>query len=366
MLVENLPELAFSAGADGAIDYFNRRWYEYTGSSFEEMKGWGWQQTHDPEVLPKVLERWRHSVATGEPFEMEYPMRSADGTFRWFLTRAQPLRDAQGRVVRWFGTSTNVDEQRRQAAALKEAIEARDTFLSVAGHELKTPLTPMSLRLQSFSRLVEKQPASPFVDQVRTYAVSARKQIDKLAELVNDLLDVSRISRGSFRLEIEPTDLAQIVKEVVVRFEPEAQRAGSTLELHAPGSLLAKTAKLRMEQVVTNLIDNAIKYGAGKAISVSLEEVDERQARLTVKDRGIGVPPQHLSRIFDRFERAVSERNYGGLGLGLYITRTIVDLLGGEIAVQSEQGEGATFTVVVPRDSSVRSAEGERSSGGVG
>ncbi|QRO00060.1 HAMP domain-containing histidine kinase [Archangium violaceum] len=182
-------------------------------------------------------------------------------------------RDTHGEIVRWFGTNTNVDEQRRQATALKEAVEARDIFLSVASHELKTPLTPMAIRLQGLARTLDKQADSPFVQQVRAYTESAKRQIDKLAALVNDLLDVSRISSGRFRMELEPTDLAVLARDVVTRFEPEAQRAGSSLELHAPPSLTARSAKLRVEQVFTNLVDNAIKYGAGAPLSVTLERM---------------------------------------------------------------------------------------------
>jgi signal transduction histidine kinase len=278
---------------------------------------------------------------------MEFPIRGANGTFRWFLSRGKPLRNARGEVVRWFGTSVNIDEQRRQAAALNEAIEVRDTFLSVAGHELKTPLTPMALRLQAISKAVAAQPDSRFVQQVRAYTENARRQIDRITALVNDLLDVSRISSGRFRMELEPADLAALVREVVARFEPEAQQTGSALTLRVPDSLPARTARLRVEQVVTNLVDNAIKYGAGKPVTISLEHVGE-QARLTVTDAGIGIATEHISRIFERFERAVSERHYGGLGLGLYISRTIVELLGGSITVRSAPGEGASFTVLLP------------------
>ncbi|MBF5045628.1 MULTISPECIES: ATP-binding protein [Myxococcaceae] len=347
VLVENLPELAWSAGPDGAIDYFNQRWFEYTGSSREECLGWGWGALHDPEILPQTVARWKHSVSTGEPFEMEFPIRGADGVLRWFLSRGKPLQNARGEVVRWFGTSVNIDEQRRQAAALNEAIETRDTFLSVAGHELKTPLTPMALRLQAIARAVAQQPDSPFVRQVRAHTETARRQIDRLTALVNDLLDVSRISSGRFRMELEPADLGALVREVVTRFEPEAQQTGATLTLHVPDSLPTRTARLRVEQVVTNLVDNALKYGEGKPVTVSLERAGE-QARLIVADAGIGIPTEHLSRIFDRFERAVSERHYGGLGLGLYISRTIVESLGGSITVRSAPGEGAEFTVLLP------------------
>ena len=133
-LVENLPDLAWTARPDGFVDYYNRRWYEYTGTTFEEMQGWGWKSLHDPEKVEAVVERWRHSIDSGEPFEMEYPLRGADGTFRWFLTRVEPLHDAGGRIVRWFGSNTNIDERRRND-------DFRETFLGILGHDLRNPLS---------------------------------------------------------------------------------------------------------------------------------------------------------------------------------------------------------------------------------
>lgn len=315
--------------------------------------GWLEQYIHPDDQL-RVIEALTTAIRTRGVFELEHRVRRADGSLGWTLSRAVPIFGPDGQIVEWFGAASDVsprreaeEELRRQTAALKEAVEARDTFLSVAGHELKTPLTPMALRLQFLARLVAHQPDSPFTQQVRNYTESAKRQIDKVAALVNDLLDVSRISAGRFKVELEPTDLAAIARDVVIRFEPEAQRAGSPLELRAPASLVARSAKLRVDQVITNLVDNAIKYGAGKPISIVLESDGDR-ARLTVHDQGIGIAAEHRSRIFERFERAVSERNYGGLGLGLYISRTIVEALGGAIGVQSEPGNGATFSVELP------------------
>jgi PAS domain S-box-containing protein len=135
VFIDNLPELAWTARPDGHIDYYNRRWYEYTGTSFEEMQGWGWKRVHDPEVLPEVVERWKRSLATGEPFEMEFPLRGADGTFRWFLTRVAPVRDAGGRIVRWFGTNTNIDTLRAAraltVAVAEQSLDAQEMLLEL-------------------------------------------------------------------------------------------------------------------------------------------------------------------------------------------------------------------------------------------
>ena len=346
-VVENLPGLAWSALPDGYFDYFNRRWAEYTGRPPETMEGWGWQSVHDPAVLPRVLERWTHSLATGDAFEMEFPLRGADGVFRWFLGRVQPLRDSEGRIVRWFGVATNVDEQQRQATALRDALSARDTFLSVASHELRTPLTPLSLKLEMLAREARGALPSPFAQRVLGYTEATRRQVSRLSSLVSDLLDVSRIAAGRFTVVREPVDLAAVVREVVARVEPQALRAGSRLTLETPESLSTESDRLRFDQVVTNLVDNAIKYGDGKPIHVRLGS-EPGWAVLTVTDEGIGIDPAKLDVIFGRYERAVSERHYGGLGLGLYISRSVVEAMGGTVSAESERGAGATFEVRLP------------------
>ena len=119
-LANAIPQLAWMANPDGNIFWYNRRWYEYTGTSLEEMQGWGWQKVHDPDVLPAVIERWKHSIETGDAFEMEFPLRGADGTYRWFLTRVAALRDHEGRIVRWFGTNTDVDQVKQAEQALRD------------------------------------------------------------------------------------------------------------------------------------------------------------------------------------------------------------------------------------------------------
>ena len=346
-VVENLPGLAWSALPDGYFDYFNRRWAEYTGRPPESMEGWGWQAVHDPAVLPEVIERWRHSLATGDAFEMEFPLRGGDGVFRWFLGRVQPLRDSEGRIIRWFGMATNVDEQQRQAAVLRDALAARDTFLSVASHELRTPLTPLSLKLEMLAREARSALPAPFAQRVLGYTDATRRQVTRLSSLVSDLLDVSRIAAGRFTVERELVDLAAVVREVVARVEPQAQRAGSRLTLEVPEHLETESDRLRFDQVVTNLVDNAIKYGDGKPIHVRLG-AEPGWAVLTVVDEGIGIDPAKLDVIFGRYERAVSERHYGGLGLGLYISRSVVEAMGGSVSATSERGAGATFEVRLP------------------
>ena len=231
-------------------------------------------------------------------------------------------------------------------AELAEAMRTREEFLSLAGHQLKTPLTPLALRLQSLAREAAKQPDSSFAQNVNGYIETANRQVDKLSALVAELLDVSRMAAGKLRLDLETVDLGAVVRDVAARYLPRAEKASCVFEVEAP-DVTGRLDKLRVQQVVTNLIENAIAFGPGKPIRIRLQATSEK-ALLTVRDEGIGIAPNDQARIFERFERAVSSRNHGGFGLGLYICRTIVDALEGTISVQSEPGRGSTFTVELP------------------
>jgi signal transduction histidine kinase len=231
-------------------------------------------------------------------------------------------------------------------AELAEAVRIREEFLTLASHQLKTPLTPLALGLQSLAREAAKQPDSSFAQNVNGYIETANRQVRKLSALVAGLLDVSGMAAGKLRLVVEPVDLGTVVRDVAARYRPRAEKAGCVLDVDAPG-VTGRWDKLRLEQVVTNLIENAIAFGPGKPIRIRLQASSEK-ARLTVRDQGIGIAPHHQSRIFERFERAVSSRNYSGFGLGLYICRTIVEALDGTISVQSDPGRGSTFTVELP------------------
>jgi signal transduction histidine kinase len=223
----------------------------------------------------------------------------------------------------------------------------RDDFLSIASHELKTPLTPLSLKLQVMARLAGAEQGAELTRRMGNDLEAMRRYVRRLSDLISDLLDVARISGGRMRVELAEVELGGLVREVASRFEAEAERAGGRLEVRVEEPLVGRWDRLRLEQVVTNLLSNALKYGAGKPVHVRVVGVEER-ARLTVKDEGIGIDGLNLVRIFEKFERAVSERHYGGLGLGLYITQQIVRALGGNISVESEPHRGSTFTVELP------------------
>jgi signal transduction histidine kinase len=229
----------------------------------------------------------------------------------------------------------------------QEAVRLRDEFIAVASHELKTPLTPLNLRLQSLRRELDK--GGPVLDpsRLREHVAALQRQSKRLSTLVESLLDVSRLEAGRLELNLEYVDLSVLAREVTGRFAAQAVRSGTPLEVRANEPVVGIWDQVRLEQVVSSLLSNALKYGSGRPVLVLVER-GPRGARLTVKDEGIGISPEHLPRIFDRFERAVSAEHFGGLGLGLYLTRHLVEAFGGTIRASSEPGHGATFEVDLP------------------
>jgi PAS domain S-box-containing protein len=238
--------------------------------------------------------------------------------------------------------SVSLDNARLYHRTL-EAIGARDEFLSVASHELRTPLAALVLQLANLQRSIHD--GKP--DLVATRVAKAVHATTRLARLVEELLDVSRGKGGDITLHREHCDLAQIVRDVVERMGDHAKNAGCEVAVTAPLPVVGVWDHLRMEQVVVNLLSNALKYGAGKPIFVEAQMHGE-DAQLTVRDGGIGIAEVDAQRIFVRFERAVPWRHYAGLGLGLYIARQIIEAHGGRISVESKPAEGALFTVRLP------------------
>ena len=238
-------------------------------------------------------------------------------------------------------------ENARLVVLLRDAVRARDDFLSIASHELKTPLTPLLLRIESLERATARQPDSPYVHTVKSVLDVAKRQLKRLTDLTTDLLDATRIQAGKLAVDREEVDLVEVVRDVCQRFGPDASRIRSPLVLDAAASVVGLWDRLRIEQVVDNLLSNALKYGPGKPVEINVRS-REGSAILTVRDHGIGIRAEDHERIFGRFERAVSERSYGGLGLGLHIVRAIVEAFGGTVAVHSMPGEGAAFTVILP------------------
>jgi signal transduction histidine kinase len=242
-------------------------------------------------------------------------------------------------------TQRVLQERDRALEQAREALQTRDEFLSIASHELKTPLTSLYLQLQILMRYSKMGgDSSRFLKNIEL----CERQCGKLSGLLDELLDLTRVRVGKLRLTKSPVDLVELTNEIVRRFAPDNGDVGAPISfVSAAPSIRGHWDPTRIEQVVTNLVSNAVKYGNSQPIRITLTPTED-SARLVVQDRGIGIPEELQGKIFERFERAVEGDRISGLGLGLYISRQIVRAHGGEISVQSRMGEGSVFTVVLP------------------
>lgn len=341
-LAEAIPQIVWTAGADGSVNYFNQRWFEYTGRGGLGSVDPTWVGAIHPDEIERYLRQWQAARESARVLEVEVQLLRHDGAYRWFLCRAVPEQDERGQVVAWLGTFTDFDARRRALDAAREAVAKRDEFLSIASHELRTPLMTLRLRLDSLEQQLGPQETRP-VAAVR----ASIRQAERLVELVESLLDVSRIATGRLRIDPRPFDLVEAVEHVVEQFGAAAERAGCTIVLGTDGPVLGNWDRVRVEQIVQNLVDNAIKYAPHSPVEIGVHD-GGGGAVVTVSDHGIGIAPEDAERVFGQFERAVSAQHYGGLGMGLYIARSLAEAHGGEISVDSAPGVGSTFKVVLP------------------
>ena len=355
VMADGMPQLAWMARPDGWIHWYNKRWYEYTGTTPEDMAGWRWQSVHDPAVLPAVMAQWQTAISTGEQFEMVFPLRGADGTFRPFLTRISPLKDADGAVIHWFGTNTDITVQRQAEEALRVADRRKDEFLATLAHELRNPLAPIRTAVAVMSKASDLPERAAWALQIMD------RQSQHLTRLVDDLLEVSRITQGKVQLRKAPVPLQRALRDAIEAVNPALEAAGHALVVALPDEPLEIEADLtRVTQVFLNLLNNAVKFTprGGGMVSIGASR-DGDEAKVWVRDNGIGIAAQHVDGIFGMFSQvdAAIERTQGGLGIGLALVRGLVELHGGSVEASSlGVGKGSEFTVRLPLLEGARSA----------
>jgi PAS domain S-box-containing protein len=341
-LADNIDQLAWMASGDGWIFWYNRRWYEYTGTTAEDMAGWGWQRVHDPEALPAVMERWTASIVSGQPFDMEFPLKGADGVFRPFLTRIQPIRGEDGKVAMWFGTNTDVSAQKEMEAELERRVIARtaelteanaqlETFTYHVSHDLRGPLRTIG----ATSRILQEDYAGVLPGEAVALLTRQVEAANKLGQLIDDLLNLARLARA----EIERTrvDLTELARELAS--EAIAQHPGTTVRVEVEEGLVAQADPRLLRLAVLNLIENAVKYSPhGGNVRVG-----RRGNGFFVSDEGIGIPHEYLERIFEPFERLHKDHEFRGTGIGLANVRQVVERHSGRVWAESAPGKGSTL-----------------------
>ncbi|WP_414512264.1 ATP-binding protein [Nostoc sp. PCC 9305] len=360
-LAEAIPQLVWTTKPNGECDYFNQNWCEYTGLTLEQSLGSGWLAALHPDDVQRADKVWSDAVKNSTIYNNEYRFkRAADGSYRWQLARGLPLKDEQGFVVKWFGTCTDIHEQKQileerahlleleQVARAKAetANRIKDEFLAVLSHELRTPLNA----ILGWSKLLQTRR----LDQTKTSEALAtiERNATLQVQLIEDLLDISRILQGKLTLNITKINLKSTVLSALQTMQLAAET--KLIEVNTvfePGVGQIMGDSTRLQQVVWNLLSNAIKFTPrGGKVEVRLQETDG-YAQIIVSDTGKGISADFLPFVFDYFRQAdsTSTRNFGGLGLGLAIVRNIIEMHGGIVKADSHgEGQGAIFTVSLP------------------
>ncbi|PYE13871.1 PAS/PAC sensor hybrid histidine kinase [Paraburkholderia silvatlantica] len=360
-LSEALPHLVLTCGADGNCDFVSKQWLDYTGLDAGQSHGLAWLDAVHADDREEIRDTWLKAVSSGAAdYRHELRIRRHDGAYRWFDVRIVPMRDPRGGVSKWFGSCTDIDAQREatqererllaseQAArqTAEEANRAKDRFLAMLSHELRTPLTPVL----AGTRLLEQIPGLP--EAARAGVLMIRRNIELEARLIDDLLDLTRVANGKLSLALETVDVHEVIEAVLELFHSEIQfkQQDVHVDLRAQQHYV-RGDRARLQQMLWNLVRNAAKFTPDGG-HIYVRTRDERmQVEIEVEDTGIGIAPEQIGKLFHAFEQGSHNltRQFGGLGLGLAVTRALTEAHGGNVSAKSPGAHcGATFTIVLP------------------
>ena len=340
-----MPQLGWIADAAGTVLYFNRNFHEFTGKTAGDMQS-GWGPVHHPEHLDAAVARWKVSLEAGEPFEMTFPLRRHDGEFRWFLTRATPVKDDAGKIVQWVGVASDIDEQKKAEAALEEAVKVREELLAMVSHDLRNPMNAVLMAAAQIEYLVDD--GSP-AERILKSAGIIKRAIERMNRLVSDLLDLSRLEAGKpISIELDTYDASKLAVQSVEAVEPLVTSRKIKLQSAIePGPVWTTCDADRIRQVMDNLLGNAIKFTReGGFIRIGVRR-DGDNVLFFVRDSGAGIKEDQLEHIFSRYWQGDANRQRG-VGLGLAIVKAIIDAHHGKVWAESKPDQGATFYFTIP------------------
>jgi PAS domain S-box-containing protein len=356
-MAESMPQKIFTAKPNGDVDYFNRQWILFTGPAVDEIGNWGWAQFVHPEDLEDNLSTWRESIASGEPFLFEHRFRRADGTYQWHLSRAQAMRDANGNISMWIGSSTDIHEQKEKEAELQRANDDLQQFAYSASHDLQEPIRNVAV----YSELVAKRYHNVLDADGQQFLGFLQEGGRRLATLINDLLTYTRA--GVAQANETLVDASIVLKQALLNLAEAIRESDARVTSDVlPEVYMAES---HLQQVFQNLIGNALKYRSQDTPHIHVSANTRGAAWcFSVRDNGIGIDPKYKEKIFGVFKRLHHDQKYTGTGIGLAICQRVVERYGGRIWVESEPEKGSTFFFTVPKHPQrIRSASVEPSAG---
>lgn len=338
LLADSIVQIVWITDPAGKYEYYNKRWYDFTGLTAEQFHGQSWKQMVHPDDRDRVWKQWENSLSTGIDYEIEYRLGNKEGEYVWVLGQAAPVYGSEGKIIKWFGTCTDIHEH-------KKIQQQKEEFISIASHELKTPLTSLKATLQILERQTKKEFSTTSLNC--KMVDSANIQVKKLVTLVNDLLDVTKIEQGQLVLNKTEFTFLEIVNSCCDSIAGGFSKIKATGEMDIP--IMADYPKI--EQVLINLINNSFKYAPNSHEIIINAKREKDFIKISVQDFGPGISPEKLPHLFALYYRADTKGNqYSGLGLGLYICYKIITNHGGLMGVESELGQGSTFTFTLPID----------------
>ena len=354
-MVETIPQLAWMGDSTGHLFWYNQRWQDFTGADQAQMKILGWEPFHHPDHFDRAAKKWSDHLAMGKPWEDVFPLRGKNGEYRTFLSRAEPIRDLQGNITRWFGTNTDITDALQAEKDLKRAKEeaenanqAKSAFLANMSHEIRTPLGA----IMGFSDLA-RQPGTP-LDEVKDYLSVVERNSTQVLRIIDDILDLAKVEAGRVELENIDFSLLEFLADFSSLMGFRARENGIQFLLKAdsdlPDPILADPTRLR--QILTNAVGNAIKFTAKGSVTLHVS-VSGHRLKFRIVDTGRGISTDQRQNLFQAFVQAdvSTTRKFGGTGLGLVLTKRLCQLMGGDYVLeQSELGRGSTFTATMNID----------------
>lgn len=350
ILVETMNEGAATLDNEGSIFYCNKRFADVLATQMDAIIGtsiFQFIKFDEQKKFQEVFSNGKNGISSGT-FLFENKLGSSVPLYISMSYAEIDGKEGVCIIATDLTQQIRFKEYEVLAKELEKAVIARDEFISIASHELKTPLTTLMLQSQMQNRWISKNDPRAYGEtRVKAIAEQTERMAEKLNRLIEDMLDISRIKTGKISIHKEDIDLAKLTEEILERMQPQFISSGSGIPIANLSPALGKWDVLRIEQVITNLFNNAIKYGRGLPIEVTVC-ANENFARISIKDQGIGIPKEEQHKIFGQFERTANSGSISGLGLGLYISQQIVEAHGGKISVESIKGIGSTFTVELP------------------